>query len=88
MTHAFTVKEADLDLGYVTVEVTLPDSSKSDLTADLYGVVGGDDATEAEIVNGLRQLVEGYVLQLFPPPRPRPAAVLDMVGRTYDEEVV
>ena len=87
MRHKFTITQVDLDAGYATLDVTLPDGTVGELVVDTYSIVSSDQATELEIVHALRQLVEGYVNSLFPEPLPQPEALLNIVGRTFDAEV-
>jgi hypothetical protein len=85
---SFTITEVDLDAGYVVVSTGFPDGTNGTLTIDIVSAATAEDNTELELANNLRQVIASHISILFPPPSPRPALLLEMVGRTYGEEVV
>ncbi len=84
----YVVKQVDLDIGFVVVEVHLPDNTEVDVTLDITSVAASSEATEAELRHALNQLVDQYVLSLIPPERPRPTALSSMVGLVFDSSGV
>lgn len=80
----YIVHSVDLDAGYLTVKIFLPDETTVLVNWEIASVVSSSDATELELKNALDQLVSAKVLQLFPPPPPTPVALLSMMGGVYD----
>jgi len=79
----FTIESADFDVGVCTVKIDLPGGGHDLIKLNPFSICASDDATEAQLRDAIGQLVEVRLAQLFPPPPPRPAALLAMVGRTF-----
>lgn len=80
----YIVKEVNLDIGFVTIQINLPDNSEVDLTVDISSIATTDDTNEIQLRNALNQLVDNYVLSLIPPIRPRPIALFGMQGMAFN----
>lgn len=81
---AYVVREVDLDIGFVLVEIHLPDNTQVDVNIDITSIAVSDDATITELRNALNQLVDQHVLSLIPPARPRPQALMNMLNTVYE----
>lgn len=81
---AYVVREVDLDIGFVLVEIHLPDNTQVDVNIDITSIATSDDATITELRNALNQLVDQHVLSLIPSARLRPQALMNMLNTVYE----
>lgn len=84
MSIKYTVHWVDLEAGYLTVKIFLPDETFILVNWEICSLTGSSEATELELKHALDQLVISKVQQLFPPAPPTPVALLSMMGGVYD----
>ena len=83
MSIKYTVHWVDLEAGYLTVKIFLPDETFILVNWEICSLTASSEATELELKHALDQLVAGKVQQLFPPAPPTPVSLLNMVGGAY-----
>lgn len=83
----FSVLDVDFDLGICRVSIPLESGGEDVIMLDPRSICSSDDATEAQLKSAIGQLVERRLYELFPPPAPRPSALLGMVGRQFEDGI-
>nr|WP_298166509.1 hypothetical protein [uncultured Pseudomonas sp.] len=83
----FSVLEVDFDLGFCRISIPLESGGDDVIVLDPRSICSSDDATEAQLKAAIGQLVERRLYELFPPPAPRPPALLGMIGRQFEDGV-
>lgn len=80
----FSVKDADLDAGFCTLALTGPDNVVHDVRVDTTQIAVTAQDTELQLKNTLAQIAAVALDQLYPAPKPKPLALLEMVGKSYE----
>lgn len=78
----YTIIEVNLDLGYVKLNIKLPDGTVDTRTVDIKSISSNSMDTELQLTNALNQIVVSRYMDLFPPIVTFPSALKDMKGKT------
>lgn len=84
MITKFSVKDADLDAGFCTLVLTGPDNVTHEVKVDTTQIAVSADDTELQLKHTLGQIASMALEQLYPAPKPKPLALLEMVGKNYE----
>lgn len=80
---SFRVTEVDLEACIVRVEITLPTGGLDAITLHPAQIAATDNDEANSLEDAIRQMVNVRLAELYPPQPPRPAALLGMVGISY-----
>lgn len=83
MQPIFTVTEANLAAGFCLVSTSGPDGVAHELTIPIASIAINSNDTELMLQHTISQLVLRELEILYPAPLPQPAALEQMVGKTY-----
>ena len=83
MNHSFSIENYSPETETVVVRIFCPQGQILRSFKNRQFAVS-NDASELELVNALRELVNVEAEIAFPPPAPKPTVLSSMVGKTYD----
>lgn len=84
MITKFSVKDANLEAGFCTLTLIGPDNVAHDVRVDTTQIAVTSEDTELQLKNTLGQIASTALEQLYPAPKPKPSALLQMVGKSYE----
>ncbi len=84
MKTKFSVTEVNLDGGYCVISVVGPDGVAHPVTVDTSRIALSSEDTEVMLTNTLYQIAKGFLEFQYPLPAPKPEALNEMVGKTYE----
>ena len=80
----YTVTEVDLEAGFCVVSVLGPDGVAHPVTIDTSRICLSSDDSEVMLSNTIFQIASAFLDDKYPLPAPKPLALADMVGKTYE----
>lgn len=79
----YIIKDVDFSTGIVEVDFTLKDESVETAYIEIQSIAISDEDTELQLQNTISEIVYNHFIQFYPPPLPKPKAILGMKGKHY-----